>query len=155
MSIKITTNISNEFKNIEININSPSLDKKTKMIIDIISSISDEESIIAAEQNNHIYILHINDIFCFYSDEKYNYCTTKEGNYKIRSTLHELEEKLNKTNWIRISNSCILNLNHIRCFDMGTIGSIVVILENGEKKDVSKRRIKEIAKLLKDRRMIK
>ena len=154
MDVKINTSISNEYDDIQITIKAPSLDKKTQMIIDAISNITNDSNQITGELDNNIYILSINDIICFYSDEKYNYCQTLENNYRIRSTLYELEEKLNKTNWIRISNSCIVNLNHIKCFDIGTVGSIVVVLKNGSKKDVSKRKIKEIMNLLKDRRRL-
>lgn len=155
MNIKINTNISSEYQDIEITINSPSLNKQAKMIIDAISSISNEPEVITVECDNNIYMLHINDIYCFFSDEKYNYALTQSGTYRVRSTLYELEQNLNTDNWIRISNSCIINLNHIKCFDMGTVGSIVVILEDGTKKDVSKRRIKEILNLLKQRRGLK
>ncbi len=154
MDVKIDTSISSEYKDIHITIQAPLLDKNTQKIIDVISNISNDSNQITGELDNNIYFLSTNDILCFYSDEKYNYCQTLENSFRIRSTLYELEEKLNKNYWIRISNSCIVNLNKIKCFDIGTVGSIVVILENNSKKDVSKRKIKEIMNLLKDRRRL-
>ena len=154
MDVKINTSISNEYDDIQITIKAPSLDKKTQKIIDAISNISNNSNQITGELDNNIYILSTDDILCFYSDEKYNYCQTSENSFRIRSTLYELEEKLNKNHWIRISNSCIVNLNKIKCFDIGTVGSIVVVLENDSKRDVSKRKIKEIMNLLKDRRRL-
>lgn len=155
MNIKVNTHISSEYLDIQIDIKAPVLNDETKMIIDAISNMPSHNQTIAAEANNNIYILSINKIYCFFSDEKYNYCLTKDGTYRIRSTLYELEQNLDNNNWIRISNSCIINLNHVRCFDMGTVGSIVVILENGVRKDVAKRKIKEIMNLLKKRRELK
>lgn len=155
MNIKINTNISDEYEDIQININAPSLNNQMQMIIDAISRISSNDDVITAELDNSIYMLHIEEIYCFFSDEKYNYASTKNGKYRVRNTLYELEQSLDKRNWIRISNSCIVNLNHIKCFDMGTVGSIVIVLEDGTKKDVSKRRIKEIMNLLKSRRGLK
>lgn len=154
MEIKLNTNISNEYEDIKVTINAPVLDKKVQMLIDAISNISTDVSSITGEADNNIYILQIDNILCFYSDEKYNYCQTLDNKFRIRHTLYELEEILNKRNWIRISNSCIVNLNHIKCFDIGTVGSIVVVLEDGTKKDVSKRKIKEVMNLLKDRRRL-
>ena len=151
MDVKINTSISNEYDDIQITIKAPLLDEKIQMIINAISDISNNSQQIIGELNNNIYILSINEISCFYSNEKYNYCKTLKNDFRIRSTLYELEQILNKNNWVRISNSCIVNLNRIKCFDVGTVGSIVVILEDGSKRDVSKRKIKEIMNLLKNR----
>lgn len=152
MELKINTNISSEYQDIQITINAPSLDKQTQLIIDTISNISNEHSQIVGQLDNNVYIIQLDDILCFYADEKYNYCQTLENKFRVRNTLYELEEKLNHKNWIRISSSCIVNLNHIKCFDIGTVGSIVVVLEDGTKRDVSKRKIKDVMKLLKERR---
>ena len=154
MNIKINTNISNEYQDIQITINAPSLDKQTQLIIDTISNISSDCTQIIGQLYNNVYILQIDDILCFYADEKYNYCQTLQNKFRVKNTLYELEQRLNKQNWIRISNSCIVNLNRIKCFDIGTVGSIVVVLEDGSKKDVSKRKIKDVMKLLKERRSL-
>lgn len=153
MDIKINTNISSEYPDIQITINAPSLDKQTQMIIDTISKISKEKNQIIGESNNNIFILPLEDILCFYADDKYNYCKANKNSYKIKYTLYELEETLNRKDWIRVSHSCILNVNHIKCFDIGTVGSIVVILDDDSKYDVSKRKIKDIMKFLKERRL--
>jgi len=151
--MKIETNISEKFKEIKVIVEAPKIDSNVQSILNTISEINKKEmKEIIGEYENKIYLIPIQDILCFYSDLKHNYCQTKEKNYRIKNTLYELEEKLNKNDWIRISNSCIVNLNQIKCFDMGTVGSIVVILKNDEKRDVSKRKIKEIIKILKLRR---
>ncbi len=154
MEIRLDTDISKEYEEIKVIIQAPKIDRKVQNIIDSILNISEDLTNVVGELDNNIYILQVDDISCFYSDEKYNYCQTINGKYKIRHTLYELEKNLNKVNWIRISNSCIINLNHIKCFDMGTVGSIVVVLKNGDKKDVSKRRIKDIINLVKNRRKL-
>lgn len=151
MDIKINTNISSEYPDIQITINAPSLNKQTQMIIDTISKLSSEKNQIIGEHDNNIFILQLNDILCFYSDKKYNWCRAKENSYKVKYTLYELEQTLNSNDWIRVSHSCILNVNHIKCFDIGTIGSIVVVLDDDSRYDVSKRKIKDIMNFLKGR----
>lgn len=153
MDIKINTNISSEYPDIQININAPSLNKQTQMIIDFISKLSSEKNQIIGEYENNIYMLKLEDILCFYSDEKYNYCSVGNNSYRVKYTLYELEQTLSTHDWIRISHSCIVNINHIKCFDIGTVGSVVVILDNDSKHDVSKRKIKEVMKFLKERRI--
>lgn len=100
------------------------------MIIDTISKLSAEKNQIIGEYDNNIFILQLNDILCFYSDEKYNWCKANKNSYRVKHTLYELEQTLNTNDWIRISHSCILNINHIKCFDIDTIGSIVVVLDD-------------------------
>lgn len=151
--MKINTNISKEFNEVKITIEAPELNQDLQLIIDTLSNIESKNTQqIVGYLDNKVYIIPIDDVICFYSDEKHNYCQTAQNNYKLRNTLYELEEKLDKDNWIRISNSCIVNFNQVNYFDMGTIGSIVVVLKNGTVKDVSKRKIKEITKILKLRR---
>ena len=153
---KIHTNISNEFDDVNITVEAPKLDQEVQLILDTLSNLEFHNTQqIIGNLDNQVYIIPIEDILCFYSDEKYNYCQTIQNNYKLRNTLYELEQNLNKDNWIRISNSCIVNINQIKYFDMGTIGSVVVVLKNGTTKDVSKRRIKDITQLLKLRRGLK
>ena len=153
MDIKINTNISSEYPDIQVIINAPSLDKQTQMIIDIISNLSTEKNQIIGEYDNNIFILPLDEILCFYADEKYNYCKANGNSYRAKYTLYELEQTLNKNEWIRISHSCILNVKHIKCFDIGTVGSVVVVLDDDSKYDVSKRKIKDIMKFLKERRL--
>ena len=70
----------------------------------------------------------IDDIICFYSDKKYNYCRTKEKSYKIKSKLYEIEKM--DPNFIRISKACIVNSKHIKFFNLNETGRIVVVFND-------------------------
>ena len=60
--------------------------------------------------------------------------------------LYELEEQLSKNKFIRISNSCIINVEKTKSFDTSIIGSLVAKMEDETKQEVSKRRITSIYK---------
>ena len=66
--------------------------------------------------------------------------------------LYELEEVLDKNDFIKISNSCIVNINQVECFDISILGTIVVKLKDDTKENVSKRNIKKVKQMLKERR---
>ena len=66
-------------------------------------------------QNNEFKTIDYKDILLFYSDKRDIYCKTEEGEFKIKNTLYELE-KINE--FLRISRSCIINVNHIKSFDI-------------------------------------
>ena len=85
----------------------------------------------------------------FYSDKKYNYCKVKDNSYKVKSRLYELEKE--NADFIRISKSCIVNINHIEKFDISETGKIVVKLDDLSEQIVSRRRSSDIMKYLEER----
>lgn len=107
-----------------------------------------DKKIIVSQDNEKLQI-DFQDIILFYSDKKYNYCKTKKGEYKIKNRLYEIENY--SEDLIRISKSCIININHVISFDMGETGKIVVKLDNNTKEIVSRRKIKDVINFLDER----
>ena len=152
MDIKVRTNISNEFKDIEVCINAPEKNEEVQRLEnELLANASKSIQQIIAVQNNDIYIINISDVILFFSEEKNNFCKTKDGIYRIKEKLYYLEEVLSKQDFIRISNSAIVNINHVKCFNTSIIGRIMVKFKDGNEESVSKRRTSEIMKFLKDR----
>lgn len=150
MDINVATNISREFKNIEIIIKAPEMTEEVKSITDSIMEMSNPAKQIIGTKDNRIYLLTMDEIMSFYSEERNNYCKTQNGIFKIKEKLYELEEKLTKGNYVRISNSCIINLKYVDSFDTSIIGTIEVIFKDGTKKYVSRRRVKDVMKKIKE-----
>lgn len=153
MDIKVRTNISKEFKDIEICINAPERNEEVQMLENqLLLKTSKYVEQIIAMQDNDIFIIKTSDVEMFFSEEKNNFCKTKEGIYKVKEKLYYLEEMLSPKDFIRISNSAIININHVKCFNTSIIGRIVVKFKDGSEEYVSKRKTSEIMKFLKDRR---
>ena len=153
MKVEIKANILKDLKNICITIDAPELTEEVQNIITYISNISNKQSQIIADKDNKIYILELKDVICFFSKDKYNYVRTVNGIYRIKMKLYELEEVLDKNDFIKISNSCIVNINQVECFDISILGTIVVKLKDDTKENVSKRNIKKVKQMLKERRI--
>lgn len=151
MDIKIKTNISNEFKETSITINTPELSDKIQKIIKYIEDINLIPKQIIANKNNQIYFINLDEIICFFSKNKCIYARTQNDIYKLKYKLYELDNMFNQKNFIRISNSCIVNINQVEYFDISILGTIIVKLKDGTKENVSKRNISTIMKLLKER----
>ena len=149
MNIKVRTEISNKFEDVEVIINTNLLTPEIQKIIEVIQNIDTSLNKIIASNDNDIFILNTKDIICFYSEEKKNYCRTNKGIFKVKETLYELEEKLLSNDFIRISNSCIININHVECFNTGIIGTIIVKFKDGNIEYVSRRRVSKVMKQLK------
>lgn len=155
MSIKINTNISSEFEETSITINAPELSDEIQNIIKYVSRINTTPTQIVATEDNKIYFIDLDKVICFYSKDKYNYARTKEGTYKIKYKLYELEEIFKDRDFIRISNSCIINVKQVECFDTSILGTVVVKLKDNTQETVSKRNFAQIKKLLDERRKLK
>ncbi len=155
MEIKINTNISSEFKEASITINAPELTKEIQNLIQYASHINEMQNQIMASENNKIYFIDLERVICFFSKDKYNYVRVKEGTYKIKQKLYELENSLRKKDFIRISNSCLIHINQVECFDTSVLGTILVRLKDGTQETVSKRRVAQIMKLLRERGSLK
>lgn len=72
-----------------------------------------------------------------------------DGNaYILRLRLYELEERLNKNYFVRISNSEIINLKKVKNFDLSLTGTICVKLDDGTVTYVSRRFVAKIKQIL-------
>lgn len=152
MDIKVRTNISSEYQDIEVCINAPERNEEVQRLENELLA-KQEKNIkdIIGLQDNDIFIINVRDIIVFFSEEKNNFCKTKDGVYKIKEKLYYLEDMLSQKDFIRISNSAIININHVKCFNTSIIGKIIVKFKDGSEEIVSKRRTSEIMKFLKNR----
>lgn len=153
MKINIHTNISDNIKEdeIEIQIKAKSNSNTLNKIIENIQNVSENIDTIIGIKESNISIISVEDIMCFYSMEQNNYCKTSSGEFKIKKKLYELEESLDKNTFVRISNSCIVNIKFVQSFDLSMIGNIIVKFKDGTSEYVSKRRIPYVMKFLKER----
>lgn len=151
MNIKINTNISSEITETSITINAHKMTDEIQNIINYISNINSIPNQIIASKNNEVYFIDLEKVICFFSKDKYNYARTMEGTYKIKYKLYELEEIFKQKDFVRISNSCIINIRQVKCFDTSILGTVLVNLNDNTQEFVSKRNVAEIMKLLKKR----
>lgn len=155
MTIKINTNISSEFEETSITINAPELSDEIQNIIKYVSNINTTPTQIVATEDNKIYFIDLDKVICFFSKDKYNYVRIKDGTYKIKYKLYELEEIFKERDFIRISNSCIINVKQVECFDTSILGTVLVKFKDNTQEKVSKRNFAQIKKLLDGRRNLK
>lgn len=149
MNINIQKTLNGKLNENTINVNIE-YSKQSKGIEDFIEYINkyDNQKIIVNKDNNLVPV-EIKDILFFYSDKKYNYCKTKIHEFRIKSKLYEIE-KMND-NFLRISKSCIVNIEQVKCFDIGETGKIIVKFYDNSEQMVSRRKIREVMNYLEER----
>ena len=84
----------------------------------------------------------------FYTDGKGVSAQTAEGVWSVPLRLYELEERLDQTRFVRISNSEIINLDRVTAVDLSLSGTICMTLDGTVKAYVSRRYMKKIKEVL-------
>ena len=127
--------------------------KNLKQLIDYINhyELNYNNKVMVMDDDYSLLEIEYNDIIMFYSDKKNNYCITNNKRYIVKSRLYELENI--SVDFIRISKNCIVNIRHVKKFDISETGKIVVILDNDTEQIVSRRKTAEIMKYLESRRI--
>lgn len=88
------------------------------------------------------------EILRIYAQDGKVFLKTEEKKYQLRLKLYEIEERLDKKIFVRISRSEIINLKKAVDFDLSYIGTISVKLTNGENSFVSRRYLKKVKQVL-------
>src|SRR5699024_5078218 len=94
-------------------------------------------------------IININDLFLIYSENGKVYAKTSDSTYLIKYRLYQLEEFLDR-NFIRISNSEIINIKKVKNLDFEVLGTIKINFINNTYTYSSRRFIKKIKDYLKE-----
>ncbi|MFC5045065.1 LytR/AlgR family response regulator transcription factor [Aquimarina hainanensis] len=99
-----------------------------------------------AKVGQHLKIFTVEDIECFYSENKGTYLhTTDNRNYLIDSTLESLEEELNPKQFYRVSRKFYININAIKDIIAYTNSRLQVKLAHFDEAEiiVSRERVKD------------
>lgn len=103
---------------------------------------------IAGFRNDTLELLDPQRMIRIYASGGKVYAVTEDGEYTLRLRLYEMEERLDKSCFVRISNSEIINLKKVKSFDLSFSGTICVSLSGGTVTYVSRRYVARIRKVL-------
>lgn len=116
---------------------------------ELVRRISGEHpQVIAGFSGDTVKILEQEHILRVYTSGGKVYAVTEQGEYTLRLRLYEAEERLDKTRFVRISNSEIVNLRKVKGFDLSYTGTIRVNLWDGTASFVSRRYVSRIKAVL-------
>lgn len=94
----------------------------------------------------HLKLINIDDIECFYSENKGTYLHTNEGrNYLLDTTLELLEDELEPQNFFRINRKFFVNINAIKDMVSYTNSRLQIKLNSYSDQDVivARERVKD------------
>lgn len=124
-------------------------DAVTEEVNALLQRLSDHNlPIISGSRDGKTKILEPDDLFRIYAGGGKVFAATSDGEYLLRLRLYETEERLNPAQFVRISNSEIINLKKVKNFDLSFTGTISVEMTNGATTYVSRRYVAKIKKIL-------
>ena len=120
----------------------------TEEVSSAVKKLSEEPPLLLGYKGEMIEILEENDLIQMYANSGKVFAVTQQGEYVLRLRLYELEKRLPATQFVRISNSEIINLKKADHFDLSFTGTICVQLINGAITYVSRRYVSKLKKIL-------
>ncbi len=124
-------------------------DKMSPQVSQLLQHLSEEQpEVLAGFQDGRVVALEQEEIFRIYASAGKVYAATQQGEFLLRLRLYELEERLSRSRFVRISNSEIINLKKVKNFDLSFAGTICVTLKDSTVTYVSRRYVAGIKERL-------
>ena len=116
---------------------------KNNIVNKIINILDDKVNSINGYYDDEIYLLNLDNIHCFVIENTKTYAYYNKDKLLVKYRLYELENILDD-NFIKINQSCIINIKHIKKFNVSFFSSLMVELQNGYTDYVSRRNMKNV-----------
>lgn len=146
MIIKLEENLQQE--DIEILIKYAKMNQEVKRIISTVSAIDHK---IGCHLDHQEIWINASDIYYVESVDKRTFVYGEKEVYRTGFRLYELEEKLSSIGFVKISKSCLMNINLMKSLRSLGNSRMEVTMENGECINITRRYVKEIKLKLMER----
>lgn len=121
--------------------------KETRLTDEIKQIVENDSKEFMGYIEREAYKLVLSEIYCFFAEDNNVYAVTDKGRLRIKFRLYQLEDMLGD-DFIKINQSCIINIREIRKFESSIGGVLKVVLKNGYSDYVSRRNIKSVKERL-------
>lgn len=136
-----------EDKSLTVTIEYPKLDRQVQNIIRKIKSLDFK---ISGNGNGGLFSISVSDIYYIEAVERKTFIYTEKDIYLSDKKLYELEQMLSETGMVRISKSCLMNMDMLFCVKQLLNSQLEATLTNGEKLVVARTYLKNIKRILKE-----
>lgn len=147
-AMKLHINIDKSITESEILITTDQMTEEVNRIVDFINRTQESGAMLSGIRNGRVELLDQEKLIRIYAENGKVYARTDRDSYQLKLRLYELEERLDSSLFVRISNSEIVNLKKVKSLDLSFTGTICMELTNGEVSYVSRRYVARIKKLL-------
>ena len=143
--MKVTVEENPGLEQTEVVIRCPRMDAEASRLVELLRLSGAR---LTGERDGQTCILDEDDVLYIDTVDRGTFLYTACGVYESRLRLYELEERLDLTRFVRISNSEIISLNRVTAVDLSLSGTICMTLDGAVKAYVSRRYVKKIKETL-------
>ena len=120
----------------------------TERIETFVENLSSE---LVGYSDTSIHPLRPEEVYCFMLEEGKLYAVTGENRFRLKERLYQIESAVGD-DFIKINQSCIIQVSKIEKFTASRGGALMVILKNGYQDYVARRQLKFVKERLGIRR---
>ncbi|MGL4914315.1 MAG: LytTR family DNA-binding domain-containing protein [Romboutsia sp.] len=142
--MKIKFDVNKVYREIEILIKTSSMNRQ---VYGIVERIKNENIEFIGRKDDKTFIVKIEDIVRFYSDEQRVMFDTMKMSLEVKNKLYEIEEVCLNSSFIRVSKFAIVNVKRIKNIEARN-GGLVINLENNEIEPISRRYVKKVKEFI-------
>ena len=142
--MEVKLNIVPDCGKVSVTITAPALTDEVKALAARLSG----GSALIGWQEERAYPIQEEELLRCFAQDKGVKAQTAQGVYDLRERLYELESKLDRHTFVRISHSEIVNLKKVTALDLSLTGTIRMTLSDGTACYVSRRYVKKIKEAL-------
>ncbi|MBQ9750893.1 MAG: LytTR family transcriptional regulator DNA-binding domain-containing protein [Clostridia bacterium] len=117
--------------------------EKNHLVERIEELILEQQRDILAFGDGEVVRLCEDEIFCFVVEEGRVFALTERDKFQLKMRLYQLEEQFSDR-FVKINQSCLVNVDKIARFDASIGGSLKVTLKNGYKDYISRRQMRTV-----------
>lgn len=143
--MKVEIKQSETYKELEVIIKCAFIDKRLQWLI---TKLEQYSSSVTGEKDGELCTLYFQDIYYFDTVDNKTFAYGDKDVYRVAYKLYELVEKLEGTQFVKISKAMILNIDYLKKVKVIADNRMEGTLENGEKVIISRRYIKGLKQRL-------
>ncbi len=121
--------------------------KRTRLVNEIESLVKNGLNELTGYADGETYVVSLGEVCCFTIENNKVYALTDNNKLHIKQRLYQVEDMLDN-GFIKINQSCIVNIKFILKFDAAFSGVLNVTLKNGYTDYVSRRNVKAVKERL-------
>jgi DNA-binding LytR/AlgR family response regulator len=144
--MKIRLIINKRYEELQIQVCNHEKNEETDRLLHIVTQAVSET--ITGYTQNGVVMIPCESILRIYTQEQKIFAETADQTYRLHKRIYELEGILDERQFIRISNSEIVNLHKIKYLNTTLTGTIEMYLTGNIKTYVSRRYVTKIKKRL-------
>lgn len=149
--VDIEVILDSDYVDPKVTIQTKARTNQVENIIEAIENVSESGfPLIPGYTEDGLEMISQRDIVRIYTQGRKVIVQTNEQSYSVSKSLSGIEEMLNPDRFLRISQSEVVNLYKVKCFDINIVGTIGIEFENGIKSWASRSRVKAIKAKLKE-----